>query len=115
MARAHPAPRAVTRRGRPGWLLEFGTFTVLYFGEERTGPICAGSAICRRCVSCGEREPSATAVGSWATPVWRAPATTAPGVTYLIRPDQHVAARFAHFDPDALSHALARATLREAA
>ena len=32
------------------------------------------------------------------------------GVTYLIRPDSHVAARFHAFDPAALSEALARAT-----
>jgi 3-(3-hydroxy-phenyl)propionate hydroxylase len=39
----------------------------------------------------------------------------APDVTYLIRPDQHVAARFSHYDPGAFGRALARATLREAA
>jgi 3-(3-hydroxy-phenyl)propionate hydroxylase len=39
----------------------------------------------------------------------------APGVTYLIRPDQHVAARFAQYDAAAVGRALARATLREAA
>jgi 3-(3-hydroxy-phenyl)propionate hydroxylase len=38
----------------------------------------------------------------------------APGVTYLIRPDQHVAARFARYDPEAVGRALARATLKEA-
>jgi 3-(3-hydroxy-phenyl)propionate hydroxylase len=38
-----------------------------------------------------------------------------PGVTYLIRPDQHIAARFSHHDPAALGRALARATLAEAA
>ncbi len=35
-----------------------------------------------------------------------------PGVTYLIRPDQHVAARFDRFDPAALQRAHARATGR---
>jgi 3-(3-hydroxy-phenyl)propionate hydroxylase len=33
-----------------------------------------------------------------------------PGTTYLIRPDQHVAARWRVFDASALKSALARAT-----
>lgn len=39
----------------------------------------------------------------------------APGVTYLIRPDQHVAARFATFDREAILAALDRAAGRIAA
>jgi 3-(3-hydroxy-phenyl)propionate hydroxylase len=35
-----------------------------------------------------------------------------PGTTYLIRPDQHVCARWRHFDPDAVRVALDRATGR---
>jgi len=33
-----------------------------------------------------------------------------PGTTYLFRPDQHVCARWRHFDAGALRSAVARAT-----
>jgi hypothetical protein len=33
-----------------------------------------------------------------------------PGTTYLFRPDQHVCARWRHFDAQAMLHAVARAT-----
>ncbi len=36
-----------------------------------------------------------------------------PGSCYLIRPDQHVAARWRHFDAEAVNQALARATFRD--
>ena len=127
---AHGSRRALrrragdTRRRRPGWLLEHlgGVFTVLRFGPRRSGRsdlrglgnlrpelrLVQVNEAARRNSGGGEilGDPEGLA---------RARYGGAPGVTYLIRPDQHVAARFARFDPDAVGRALRRATLREAA
>ena len=118
------ADAPVTRAdGRPGWLLEHlgGVFTVLRFGDESEwSPDLRGLGNLRpalRLVQVNEL-PGATAAGEvLGDPegLARARYGGAPGITYLIRPDQHVAARFARFDPDAVGRALARATLREAA
>ena len=118
------ADAPVTRAdGRPGWLLEHlgGVFTVLRFGDESEwSPDLRGLGNLRpalRLVQVNEL-PGATAAGEvLGDPegLARARYGGAPGITYLIRPDQHVAARFARFDPDAVGRALRRATLREAA
>jgi 3-(3-hydroxy-phenyl)propionate hydroxylase len=109
--------------GRPGWLLEHlgGVFAVLRFGAESEGsPDLRGLGNLHpalRLVQVSEQS-GATAAGEVlgdTEGLARARYGGAPGVTYLIRPDQHVAARFARFDPDAVSRALRRATLREAA
>jgi 3-(3-hydroxy-phenyl)propionate hydroxylase len=109
--------------GRPGWLLDHlgGAFTVLHFGAGTEGPIdLRGLDNVRpklRLVHVSER-PGAVARGvvlSDPEGLARARYGGPAGVTYLIRPDQHVAARFARYDPDALRRALARATFREAA
>jgi 3-(3-hydroxy-phenyl)propionate hydroxylase len=118
------ADAPVTRPdGQGGWLLEHlgGVFTVLRFGDESEG-----SAELR---SLGNLRPElslvqvsdhagATAEGEvLGDPegLARTRYGGAPGVTYLVRPDQHVAARFSRYDPAAIGRALARATLREAA
>jgi 3-(3-hydroxy-phenyl)propionate hydroxylase len=114
----------VTRAdGRPGWLLEHlgGAFTVLHFGSEAEGPAdLRGLGNLRpelRLVHVNGRPDAATAGAVLGDPegLARARYGGAPGVTYLIRPDQHVAARFARYDPAAVGRALARATLKEAA
>jgi 3-(3-hydroxy-phenyl)propionate hydroxylase len=108
--------------GRPGWLLEHlgGAFAVLHFGSEAAGPLDLRGL--------GNLRPALRLVyvnglagGMAASEVLGDPAGLAraryggtPGVTYLIRPDQHVAARFSRYDPGAVSRALARATLKEA-
>jgi 3-(3-hydroxy-phenyl)propionate hydroxylase len=115
------ADAPVTRAdGRPGWLLDHlgGAFAVLRFGAPGEGSIDArGLDNVRprlRVVHVGERAGACAVLGD---PQGLAHARYggAPGVTYLIRPDQHVAARFARYDPDAVRRALVRAIHREAA
>jgi 3-(3-hydroxy-phenyl)propionate hydroxylase len=109
--------------GRPGWLLEHlgGVFTVLRFGDESEWPAdlrWLGNLRPELCLLQVSDHASATAgaeVLGDPEGLARARYGGAPGITYLIRPDQHVAARFARFEPDAVGRALRRATLREAA
>ena len=109
--------------GRPGWLLEHigGAFTLLHFGGDSRGPVdLRGLGNLRpelRLVHVdGQPGPAAASeVLGDREGLARTRYGGAPGVTYLIRPDQHVAARFARYDPAAVGRALARATLREAA
>ena len=118
------ADAPVTRAdGRPGWLLEHlgGAFTLLHFGGESQGPAdLRGLGNLRpelHLVRVNGQVGASAAGVVLGDPegLARARYGGAPGVTYLIRPDQHVAARFARYDPAAVGRALARATLREAA
>jgi 3-(3-hydroxy-phenyl)propionate hydroxylase len=118
------ADAPVTRAdGRPGWLLEQlgGAFAVLRFGAPGEGSIDARGLdnvhpklrvvhVRERAGACAVGEVLGDPQG-----LARARYGGAPGVTYLIRPDQHVAARFARYDPNAVRRALARAIHREAA
>jgi len=110
-------------KGRSGWLLDRlgGAFIVLHFGGPgEPPPDLRGLGNLRpklRVVHVDGHE-SASAAGETVIDIEgyaRARYGGAPGVTYLIRPDQHVAARFASYDPDAMRRALDRATLRGAA
>ena len=118
------ADAPVTRAdGRPGWLLEHlgGVFTILRFGPECEAPAdLRGLGNLRpelRLTQVNGQAAASTAGEILGDPegLARARYGGAPGVTYLIRPDQHVAARFSRYDPDAVRRALARATLKEAA
>jgi 3-(3-hydroxy-phenyl)propionate hydroxylase len=113
----------VTRSdGRRSWLLEHlgGVFAVLHFGSESGAPAdLRGLGNLRpelRLVHVNGSGGAAAAGEILGDPdgLARTRYGGAPGVTYLIRPDQHVAGRFANCDPDAVRRALARATLREA-
>jgi 3-(3-hydroxy-phenyl)propionate hydroxylase len=125
MAPGAPCADAPVMRsdGRSGWLLEHlgSTFTLLHFGSERESPLdlrgLGNLPPELRLVHVNERRGGSGAGEILCDPqgLARARYGGAPGVTYLIRPDQHVAARFLRHDPDAVRRALARATLREAA
>ena len=119
-----PCADAPVRRadGRASWLLEHlgGAFAVLHFGAAEDAAELRSLGNLRpklRLVQVDDRPGTATAGEILGDPEGLAHARYggAPGVTYLIRPDQHVAARFAAYDPDAVRRALARATLTEAA
>jgi len=117
------ADAPVTRAdGRPGWLLEHlgGGFTLLHFGSGAAEPPDLrrlGNLRPELRLVCVNGHAGTTAPGEFLGDpegLARARYGGAPGVTYLIRPDQHVAARFAGYDPEAVARALARTTLKEA-
>ena len=97
-----PALDAPLRDG--DWLLRRlgGSFTLLHFGHE--APAVPDTLPVIRVVLL---TPGEDAEGLAA-----ARYDARPGTTYLIRPDQHVAARWRRYDPDALRAALDRATGR---
>ena len=94
--------------GREDWLLHHldGEFTVLHLGASVSQGE-SGSALPRWRTLCVGRdiEDSEGLIAERYD--------MRPGTTYLIRPDQHVAARWRHFDPDAINAALRRATARD--
>jgi len=96
----------VVRAGQPGWVLEAlgDGFTVLVFGPAPDG--CDGAP-----PACGAVRARVLVVGRDlvdAQGVLAQRYDARPGTTYLIRPDQHVAARWRSFDRAAVETALRR-------
>jgi 3-(3-hydroxy-phenyl)propionate hydroxylase len=100
-----PIPDAPIRRrdGRPGFLLEQlrGDFAVLYVKDGAQPRIPPGA---RLAVIGEDFFDDSGLLGA------RLDAT--PGATYVVRPDQHLAARFRSFDANKVTTALDRATGR---
>jgi 3-(3-hydroxy-phenyl)propionate hydroxylase len=90
--------------GKPDWLLRRlgGGFSLLHFGE--VAPAMPETVPPMRLVT--------VAPGEDAEGVAARRYDAQPGTTYLIRPDQHVCARWRRFDPDAVRRALDRASGR---
>ncbi len=120
------ADAPVAREDHPGWLLESlrGGFTGLYFAGERgdVGPGAerelvrlAEGPIPVRCFVVGPPQAGPTALPYLedAEGLVAARYDGRAETFYLVRPDQHVAARWRHFAPDRVRRALARATARE--
>jgi 3-(3-hydroxy-phenyl)propionate hydroxylase len=103
----------VLREGRPAWLLESlrGEFACLYF--EGDGAV-AGAHVAAS-LPAGVTPLRIDRVGAPGVDLVDFDGGlarrygAAPGTTYLLRPDQHVAARWKAFEPDALRAAFARA------
>jgi 3-(3-hydroxy-phenyl)propionate hydroxylase len=88
---------------KSGWFLNAlgGGFTVLTFGPAPAAAVASG-AVKAQVLSVGRDIEDARGVLAQRY-------DAKPGTTYLIRPDQHVAARWRQFDATKISQALARA------
>jgi 3-(3-hydroxy-phenyl)propionate hydroxylase len=104
----------VLRDGCPGWLLEqLGRhFTCLHFGDCAAARAISPQLPAGVHLLCVDRTANADLIDSGGQLHRRY--AGAPGTTYLIRPDQHIAARWRCFDADALAAAHARACGRTA-
>lgn len=116
----------VEMAGEPGWLMDRldGRFVALYHAGDQ--PVPAEVAVALDGLSVGPIPLTWAAVtsgrGNWIGTGTRQLVDVngrfaerydaTPGTLYLIRPDQHVAARWRQFDAKALAEALDRATAR---
>ncbi|MDP4302835.1 FAD-dependent oxidoreductase [Leptothrix discophora] len=100
----------VVRNGQADWLLRQvgGGFTLLVFGDAAIElPATPVPLTVRRVKQPGSLVVAGELIDSEGLAARRCDAR--PGTVYLIRPDQHVAARWRRFDAAALQAALARA------
>jgi 3-(3-hydroxy-phenyl)propionate hydroxylase len=108
---------------RKGWLLELlrGGFHGLYFAngglsetDARGLAALSSGAIPVRALAVSDTPAAQRAIPSLADAegLLTRRYDGQPGTFYLIRPDQHVAARWRHFDPAAVTAAVNRATCR---
>jgi 3-(3-hydroxy-phenyl)propionate hydroxylase len=98
----------IEREGRTAWLLETirEGFTILRFGDAKTGPLFSPSENRNvRVVTIGSDGDARDSEGLVA-----ARYDAKPGSVYLFRPDQHLAARWRSFDANAIERAIRRAT-----
>jgi 3-(3-hydroxy-phenyl)propionate hydroxylase len=102
MPGTNAADAPVTVQGRPGWLLnQLGDgFTLLCFGAAPAAEVACG-AVKARVLTVGR-----DIVDEAGTLTQRYDGE--PGTVYLLRPDQHVAARWRAFDADKIAAALRR-------
>lgn len=109
--------------GRDGWLLpQVGQgFVLMYFGLPSALERGAIDALGREAIPvralyvlpAGEQAPRGTEGLTDSEGLVNRRCDARPGTCYLIRPDQHVAARWRHFDGAAVRAALAHATQQE--
>jgi 3-(3-hydroxy-phenyl)propionate hydroxylase len=101
------ADAPVRAHGRDGWLLHQlgGDFVALSFGAAPQAQSIEHHGIRCRVLDVGRdlEDPEGLLAARY---------DAEPGTTYLIRPDQHVAARWRHFEPAAICAAIDRATGR---
>jgi 3-(3-hydroxy-phenyl)propionate hydroxylase len=105
------ADAPLRQRGRKVWLLELlnalhgpaGGFTLLVFGPRLANPVLSAGRITARVLSVSDEIEDADGLLAQRY-------DAKPGTVYLIRPDQHVAARWRGFDTARIQAALRRCT-----
>jgi 3-(3-hydroxy-phenyl)propionate hydroxylase len=105
------ADAPLRRRGRKVWLLDLlnavqgpaGGFTLLVFGPRLANPVVSAGGVKARVLSVSDEIEDAEGLLAQRY-------DAKPGTVYLIRPDQHVAARWRGFDTARIQAALRRCT-----